>query len=458
MRLVVSTPVRAFVAAAVLLVVSVCPATAQQSNRGLFRGLFGGAEPVAGRSQVLDLTASAFAAYLKDVALEGDEVVDLWVPGASAALTYQWIWKQASVGAYANGGTSYVERRNDFDASPWINSFNVGGRGGFSRQIARRISFAADAGVDYSPNYGFGFNGVDSSGFGPGIFGGGFGLGPDRLTTVPGLDYTVASQGIVAWRGNVNLSRAVTARSLVSVYYSAQQARFLGASDGFNDQLTQVAGVGYSNRLNRFVGVRAAYGYRRTSSEDGEPSISHDVTASVDGGYGKEFEIARRTTFSFDTRSNIFVADRISDDGTVDPSTRFFVGGFAALAHRWGRSWQAGAQYSRSASFVENFTDPVFSNTVSASVRGIPVRRLDFIARVARSLGEVGFTSADRGFSTTTGTAQLRLAISKNLAAFAQYFYYTYDFERGVTLPGSVPQKLDRQGGSVGLTAWLPLL
>ncbi len=72
--------------------------------------------------------------------------------------------------------------------------------------------------------------------------------------------------------------------------------------------------------------------------------------------------------------------------------------------------------------------------------------------------GQVGFSGDDNGFATATAVANLRYAISSNLAAYTQYFYYHYLFQQGVTLPGYLQTNLDRQGVSVGLTAWLPLI
>ncbi len=128
-----------------------------------------------------------------------------------------------------------------------------------------------------------------------------------------------------------------------------------------------------------------------------------------------------------------------------------------ALAHRWARTWRADARYDRSAGFVDGFREPVFSNTSSASVRGLPAPRLDFTATASHAFGNVGFGSTNNGFATTTTTAQLRYALFRNLAAYGQYFYYRYHFDAGVVVPGTVPPMLDRQGASVGLTLWLPL-
>lgn len=455
------TSARYLIVATLLLTAGVCPVSAQQSNRGLFRGLFGGAEPVIGREHVLDLTASGFFAYAKNIVEEDqDSIPEATAQGASAALTYQRQWKKAHIGAFASGGTAYVDERRDIDESPWVNRWNAGARAGYQREIGRRTSMSVNGNVGYSPYFGFGIGGFGENSLGQGIFDDGFSVGPDRVEAIPGLDHTVARQPSLNSTGNVTLSQRFTSKSSLDAYYSIHNVTFLGGeTEGFGDQLGQTIGVRYRQTINRYVSAHAGYGYvRSTYAGDDAPIVNHAIDAGVDGGYGREFQITRRTTFSFDTRSNVFVADQLSGDDTFDPVTRFFVGGSAGLAHRWGRSWQALLRYERSAGLIDGFREPVFSNSARASVRGVPLRRLDFMADVTYITGEVGFTTIDRGFSTTTSMAQLRFAVLRNLAAYAQYFYYRYDFEKGVTLPGSIPPVLDRHGGSVGLTVWLPLL
>jgi hypothetical protein len=439
----------------IFLTAGIRPAAAQEPNR-MFRGLFGGAAPVAARGDVLDFTASAFAGYAKDIQQpEPVAVPQSSFEGANASLTYQHQWDHGEVGAFGSGGTAYVAERKTVDLSPWVNRWSVGGRGAFDHQIGRRTSFSAAGTVGYSPYYGFGIGGF--GGMGGGIFSGGFASGPDRVQSVPGLDYTVAEQPTLNSSGNVALTRTFSSRSSFDLYYGITDVTFLaGDTEGFGDTFSQTAGGRYRYRINRYVSARAGYGYftSRYPGTSNKPVSGHTIDAGVDSGYGHEYNIARRTTFSFNTNSSVFVTDRASGENTS--TAHFFVGGNVGLAHRWGRSWQADARYVRSAGFVDGFSEPVIGNTASASVRGVPLPRLDFIALASHVSGAVGFTGSNNGYSTTTSTAQLRYALFRNLAAYAQYFFYRYNFQSGVILPGGVPPRLDRQGGSIGLTLWVP--
>jgi len=432
-----------------LLSAGVCPVAAQMAANPapLFRGLFGGAAPA--RDNMLDFTASGFAGYVQDIVPAGQpSLPSSTFQGANASLTFQRQWQHATVGAYGNAGTSYF---NDApaDQSPWINRWDVGARAGFDRPIARRTTFSADGSVGYSPYYGFGT-------IGQGIF-----TGTGNIQSIPGFDYTVAKQPTLNFAGHVTVSQALSPRSSLEAYYTMNTVAFLESAtvDGFGAQRTQTVGARYRYSINRYVSARAGYGYMRSvyGGIDSEPVVSHILDVGVDGGYGKEYRIARRTTFSFDTRSSIFVADQVSTDEAFHPTTQFFLGGSVALAHRWARTWRADARYDRSAGFVDGFRDPVFSNTTSASVNGLPLPRLDFTASTSYAFGNVGFGGVDNSFSTTTATAQLRYALSRNIATYGQYFYYRYHFDAGVVLPGTVTPMLDRQGVSVGVTLWLPL-
>jgi hypothetical protein len=104
------------------------------------------------------------------------------------------------------------------------------------------------------------------------------------------------------------------------------------------------------------------------------------------------------------------------------------------------------------------FADAFLTDTASVDVGGLLAPRLDFTAGAFYTRGSVGFKSNDNGFSNTAAFANLRSAITKNLAVYAQYFYYKYGFQSGVTLPSFLQPELDRQGVTVGLTAFLPLV
>ena len=56
-----------------------------------------------------------------------------------------------------------------------------------------------------------------------------------------------------------------------------------------------------------------------------------------------------------------------------------------------------------------------------------------------------------------TGTARLRLALSRGVALSAQYLFYRYRFGQANVLPEQLPPYMERQGLRIGLDVWLPL-
>ena len=55
-------------------------------------------------------------------------------------------------------------------------------------------------------------------------------------------------------------------------------------------------------------------------------------------------------------------------------------------------------------------------------------------------------------YNVAGGRARLRLGLSRNVAAYVEYLYFHYDFERRVDLADGLPPTLDRQTVRVGLT------
>lgn len=432
------------------------------TSRSPFRSLFGGAAAVDDRKQSLDFTGSIFAAYVKntDPATVPGIVDPRTNPesryaGASAALRYSKRWTGASVAAYANSGLAYLFEGTADD--PWLDRWNVGVSASYTRPMGTRTNFALSGSSTYSPYYQLG-TGL----FSPGT------IAPPSQD--PGLDFVVARDPSIASAGSATLIHRLSRRSSIDLFYGVFTNTFLSDSAARSDQLDQFAGGRYRFQLNRYVSLRAGYAYRvTTNSAPGLGQVGrHEFDVGLDGAYGlgRSYAISRRTSFSFQVTPSVFIGEQYqiqeaaSDDlQTVsDPSLRLFLGGNAELQHTWGRTWAARAAYLRSAGYEVGFERPVLRDSASATVGGLLAPRLDFTAAVAFTSGTVGLTGQDNGFGTTTATTALRASITRLLAAYVQYFYYRYNFDRGVRLPSDLAPQLDRQGASAGLSLWLPLL
>jgi len=237
----------------------------------------------------------------------------------------------------------------------------------------------------------------------------------------------------------------------------------VGTTDEDPSSYEHAARVRYTYAFSRYAGFRAGYGqrYSRYGLEVDRPVRSHEVDVGVDGGYGRSYALARRTTFSFNTGSTIFVRETAqsgSPDEEFDPETRLRLNGSADLVQGWARTWSARLGYTRGVEYEPGVRDPVLSDSASASVGGLLAPRVDFSAAASYRIGTVGFGDGENGFGAASATMSLRAAITANLAAYAQYFYYWYEFERDVALPTYIRRGLERQGVTVGLTVWTPLI
>jgi hypothetical protein len=423
-----------------------------------FSGLFGGAEPAYRRKHSLTLSGSLFAAYSTNVApqsLEGQSDPQIGhaspLAGGSGSVNYSRNWDSGAVGAHLDASRSWIEAYQD-TRNPWVSRWNVGVDGGISRDLTRRTRVGARGSVGYSPYVTFGVNEFSAGSIAtlPG--------------DIPGLDYALARDPSVLTTASATVSYALNRKSSLEASYELRDRRFVASSPQQFDRLEQFAGGRYRYRFSRYAGLRVGYGHRRTSfgGPDAEPIANHTIDLGLDAGYGRSYALSRQTTFSFSTDSSLFVDEtvdnRTTGDDSFDPRTRVFFGGSADLTHTMGRSWAARTGYRRGVSYEAGFDRPLLSDTALGALSGLITERLDFNAAAHYTSGRVGFSGADNGYDTSSATARLRYAITRELATYAQYFYYHTAFQRNVVLPYYLQPNLNRQGVSVGITAWLPLI
>jgi hypothetical protein len=430
------------------------PATAGMNSPRAFSGLFRGAAPSRREPQTLDLSASVYGVRAEGNTLavadrDGLDDGTTQFGGTSLSLAYGRNWTEAYLEAVGTGSLAYVPKYEDRGVDPWTDRWSVGAAAGFSRELTPRVRVRGSGNVDYSPYF---QQDLLSQAATPTI--------RPPLVGTPGLDFALARDPLLRSVLGGSLSYRQSRRASLEAYYSISRRDFLTGDT--SSYLDQIVGGRYLYRINEWVGLRAGYGLRTARvGADAEPIRSHDIDVGADGGYGRSFALSRRTTFSFNTGSSVFVRERFDENSTgEDPGaqTRLFVNGSADLTHAWGLTWSANLGAARTVNYELGFREPLFSNGVYAGFGGLLAPRLDFTTTAAYTSGSVGFGSGDNGFGTASATAALRLALARWLAAYGQYFYYQYDFETGVTLPGFLQRGLHRQGVSVGLTTSFPLI
>ena len=180
----------------------------------------------------------------------------------------------------------------------------------------------------------------------------------------------------------------------------------------------------------------------------------HDIDVGVN--YNRTLSFSRRTRLSFNTGSTISAgAEQDVTDETGFGEPRFFVVGAATLVHEMGRSWTARADYSRDVSYRDGLSVPSLRDQASAGVGGQLGRRTDLSSGVYWTTEAIGLES--QNYHSWLASAQIRTALTHNLAVYANYYYYFYDFGAEVSLPQGFVRHIDRHGVRVGLTTWVPL-
>lgn len=413
-----------------------------------FEGLFGW-DPRRDPDRRVDLSASLFGGFDENVlarqrvGIPGTPQADAEsiVYGANATLSYLRRWEHASMNAFASTAASGFP---DVDSD--VRAAYNGGLG-FTAPLSRRATFSASGTVALVPFYQLGalFPTL------PPV------VSVDVPVTTPGFEYSLVPAEALRVSGQVNFSRELSRYGSLAVSYRRSSATYRdSANDGF-DTVEQRGGATYSHQVGRYVGVRAGYYYRTGRYgllQGGRPYRSHDIDVGAD--YSRNFSFWERTRFSFSTGSSVIVSDRLA--GVPRDRTHFFVTGNASLVREFLRSWSARLNYQRGVNYMDGFTAPLLSDSVSAGLGGQLARRVRTDLRVAMSRGTVGLDADRSGYETWTAQATMHVAASRNASAYLQYVFYQYDFGQGVALPPGLARDLNRNSVRAGVSIWLPVL
>jgi opacity protein-like surface antigen len=411
-----------------------------------YRGIFGAPRP-AGNRHSLDLTFSAFGAFDEDVyasetgtELPEDAQKRGWLGGLSAGLTYNRPGDRLSFAADAGAGVSFYA--NQEERQPTYRANIAAGL-----PLTRRTRLSIAQGVVYAPEYRLGLF-VDAAD--PAAL-------QDPFSTLS-PDYDLFRLRSLRSSSSVSLSHSVGRRSSLDAWYVLSAVSYLDEDFGYR---SQGAGGRFTQQMTRNLGLRLGYAYNSGDFDDpasdaasSRPQRVHSIDAGID--YGRALSVSRRTELSFSTGSALIV----TDETPLDPAGRtltYRLIGSAGLSHEIGRTWTATAYYNRGVQFYQGFDQPLLTDGVSAGLSGFFSRRLRFSSSVSYSFGTVG-VSSENSFDTLGASAGLDYALSRFLAVYARYIYYSYKFDDQVVLDPRFAQALDRQGVRIGLNASFPLI
>jgi len=417
---------------------AVAPLAAQPPPRveRPYRGLFGGG--VGNTEQLLTLTASLGAGYddnvLADATGRGGSTAD---PRAAQSGTFGQFAGDVSYGldrTRVSFSASAATSSRYFPDLPAKFLGTHSGSVGTSLQLAEGTRVMANHTTTYQP-----FQTLDLF---PRLFETSFGQAqPGRQELSARLeDYLTHSS-------SVELTQRISRRSALVFSYAYRLSDFQERDGDFT---TQSAGGRFTLGLMRGLGLRLGYAYsdgQYARLVDTRVVRGHNLDVGVD--FNRALSFSRRTTLSFGTGSAAIV-DR--------DRTYYRVTGNARLNREIGRTWNASLAYNRGVGFVETFSEPLFSDSLTVGVGGMVNRRLQITSSIASSVGDVGLSGNGNGFDTYTGTVGVNFGLTRYMGLGVNYSYYRYSFESGVFLPAGFSREMDRQSVQAHLRVWVPLV
>jgi len=346
---------------------------------------------------------------------------------ASGGLTYGLTGSRASL---AVSGGSNVQSFPALAGNAVISYWGLVNTAG---QLSTRTNVSASVGAYREPTIARYFRGLFDSGSGQG-------LSPD----IDIGDFGDVRDVALSYQATADLSQALTTHSVLSFGYAHRRSRY-GSAD--QSQIHDNASARYRVSLTPSLGFHAGYRYivSRSDLADAVKSEGHDIDAGIDFSKAFSLSLSPNTTLSFGTGSSIVRSRN---------QTRFVVTGNVGLTHRIGRSWSAGAHYSRNVRFLEGVTDIAVVDSLGADVGGSVSRRAGVGASVSATRGNVGLGSAQNPFRGLTARVGTSVAASTNVGVSINYTYFRSRFDRADFLLSPDLRAFERHSAGVSVGFW----
>ncbi len=205
--------------------------------------------------------------------------------------------------------------------------------------------------------------------------------------------------------------------------------------------------------IGRGLGLRAGYGRQLSQYRDDEGLVHGSPSESYDAGidFSRALSFSRKTTLAFSSGSS-----GVGNHG----KTQYQLVGSARLNHEIWRTWVAALTFGRDFSFVNQFREPVLSDSMSAGASGTITRRVQASASIGAAAGLVGIRrglGVKKDYRSVNTSISLSAAITRYIAVTTHYGHYSQAF--ATTAPEL--QNYSREGGrhtfDVNLALWAPL-
>jgi len=425
--------------------VTTAQTTAQPIPERPYRGLFGGAQPLSSRAPSLSLSLAGFGGWDEPTSVSSttapDDRVNISGPfsGTTAGLDFTNFGERLNSFVSAYGFAGYFPDNKD---DPWYTSSSAAGHIYYRAPLSPRNQIRFGESALFSTDVRLGLVGTTP------------GSGVPPATGNSGFDNSLQRDPYLNSLSDVVYSHSFSRASSVDATYGYGFYHFFNNDTERSDYREQRGGFNYNHAIGRYATLVLGYMYRYNRIPDSTepPLTAHDVNVGVN--YSRALSLTRTTQLSFHTGSTV-TSSTNTNSPTPDTTTRFLVTGGAELTREIGQSWVAQARYSRDVKYDYGFSQPILYDAAGAWIGGLIGRNLDVSSGVSYIQGAIGLETTN--YHSLYAVSQIRWAISHNLAAYASYYYYGYNFASDVTLPVGVVQELDRNGVRVGFNTWLPL-
>ena len=250
------------------------------------------------------------------------------------------------------------------------------------------------------------------------------------------------------------VSRDWTSRQSTSVGYNYSRTDYAAGSLGFDGRAHSV-NLSHTWQFSRTAGLQAAYNTSRSRYAQGAGPQPTAQSATVGLDYARRLSPTRQIAFAVNGGASH--VETIGADSTL--RGRWTPSGSGSVRVDVGRSWAVTTDYSRSATVLDQAALRTFySDAIAVNTGGLIGRRLDATLTASFARGRTpGGTGEVGRYESVTGSAQLRWALTRSVAAMVGYTYHDYRL-RGIEVLEGFPVRSRLNGVRVGLSFWVPLV
>ena len=288
-----------------------------------------------------------------------------------------------------------------------------------------------------------------------------FSPGASSAPLPPGIGATVPATGLFERRSlsshsSVSLDRRWSGQDSTSLSYSYRVQQF--TDDDYGDNSAHDVLAEYRRSLTRGARARVAYRYVNSEYAASDRALLPTREHRIEGG--PEIENARSRRHHL-TMSLAAGASYIESIGATSrqPYHAWVPIGSASAKLALSPLWSLDGGYRREFSQLQGVTDEVYTtDTAFVSTGGLVTGRTDLRVGATYSNWRTLVASGVEDTLNVYGASlQVRVNLTKTVAATAGYDYYQHRYSNPGDLPAGFPAAYDRNAFRVGLTVSVPL-